>query len=190
MLRWFSFLVLSLGLTIWAVAQVDQLPRNEKGPGQNQAPPRSDRNAEAGESSSRDTKIDISPPRDDAKNHPSSSTTTDETTDVQELHPWNPHKALKDIEVGDFYFKRKNYRAALDRYQEALVYKPSDAIANFRIAECMEKMDDPDGAVAHYQEYLKILPNGPLSKEAEKNLEKLRNQNKQASSKANDQPKQ
>jgi tetratricopeptide (TPR) repeat protein len=189
MLRWISFLVLSVGLAGWAGAQVDQLPRSEKGPGQSQAPPRSDRNAEAGESSSRDTKIDIAPPKDDAKNHPSSST-GDETSDVQELHPWNPHKALKDIEVGDFYFKRRNYRAALDRYQEALVYKPGDAVANFRIAECMEKMDDSEGAAEHYQEYLKILPSGPLSKEATKSLEKLNGGTKQASSKANTQPKQ
>ena len=41
--------------------------------------------------------------------------------DVSEFHPWNPHKAAKDIEVGDYYFKeRKNYRAAADRYREAL----------------------------------------------------------------------
>ena len=31
-----------------------------------------DRNREAAESSSRDTRIDISPPKDDAKNHPGS----------------------------------------------------------------------------------------------------------------------
>ena len=42
---------------------------------------------------------------------------------MSEFHPWNPHKAAKDIEVGDYYFKRKNYRAAEDRYREALFYK-------------------------------------------------------------------
>ena len=84
------------------------------------------RNREAEESSSHDTRIDISPPKDDAKNHPGSkdavaglditdTSDTSDTSGVQEFHPWNPMKALKDIEVGDYYFKRKNYRAALDR---------------------------------------------------------------------------
>ena len=39
---------------------------------------------------------------------------------------------LKDIQVGDFYFKRKNYKAALERYKEALYYKQNDAVATFR----------------------------------------------------------
>ena len=41
--------------------------------------------------------------------------------DVQEFHPYDPHRASKDIEVGDFYFKKKNYGAALERYREALL---------------------------------------------------------------------
>src|SRR6266540_157532 len=95
----------------------------------------SSRNREAAESSSRDTRIDLSPPRDDEKKHPYSKAAVadleeePENTDVQEFHPWNPMKALKDVEVGDFYFKRKNYRAALDRYKEALYYKDNDAMA-------------------------------------------------------------
>jgi hypothetical protein len=38
-------------------------------------------------------------------------TKADEIGGVQESR-WNPHMAEKDVEVGDFYFKRKNYRAA------------------------------------------------------------------------------
>src|SRR6266568_3653713 len=95
---------------------------------QNSEDKTSDRSREAQESSSRDTRIDISPPKDDAKNHPNSKSAVadleeadrPDASDVQEFHPWNPMKALKDIEVGDFYFKRRNYRAALDRYKEAL----------------------------------------------------------------------
>ena len=104
-----------------AAAQIDQLPQSGQAPAPSQAPPRSDH--EAGVSSSRDTKIDISPPKDDAKSHPSSDSSIadepDDDSDVQEMHPWNPHKAAKDLEVGDFYFRRKNYRAALERYREA-----------------------------------------------------------------------
>jgi tetratricopeptide (TPR) repeat protein len=157
-----------------------QLPQEEKNPPRDQAPPRSERDKEAGESSSRDTRIDLSPPRNDAKDHPYSSVPgldaeeSDTSGGVQEFHPFDPHRALKDIEVGDFYFKKKNYRAALDRYREALFYKPSDALANFRMAQSLEKLSKAEEAAEHYQEYLKILPHGPLSEDAQKALEKLK----------------
>ena len=50
---------------------------------------------------------------------------------------------------------------------EALFYKPNDALANFRMAQAFEKLDQPDDAVEHYEEYLKILPNGPLGRRSE-----------------------
>jgi len=138
----------------------------------------SERKREAEESSSRDTRGDISPPRDDAKNHPFSKgavadMTADESPDVQEFRPWNPMKALKDVEVGDFYFKRKNYRAALDRYKEALYYKDNDAMASFRLAQCQEKLGDKSEARKYYEQYLKILPEGPFAKEAQASLDRL-----------------
>ena len=140
---------------------------------------KSDDNARVAEkSSSKDTRIDLSPPSDDQKNHPQSGAAMvdaeDAASDVQEMHPWDPHKAAKDIEVGDFYYKRKNYRAALDRYKEALIYKPNDALANFRLAECLEKTGNPGDALAHYQEYLRILPHGPLAPDAERALDRLK----------------
>src|SRR6266446_3416688 len=141
----------------------------------------SNRNREAGESSSRDTRIDISPPKDDAKSHPyskaavadSDNDDNPDNSDVQEVHPWNPMKALKDVEVGDYYFKRKNYRAALDRYKEALFYKDNDAIASFRLAQCEEKVGDKSEAKKYYEQYLKILPEGEFAKEAHVSLDRL-----------------
>jgi tetratricopeptide (TPR) repeat protein len=173
----FVFL-LAIFFCLAAVAN-GQSQSSDKDPNRNQPPPRSDRDNEAGESSSRDTRIDLSPPKDDAKDHPNSTlpeadTGEDTSGDVQELHPYDPHRALKDIEVGDFYFKKKNYRAALDRYRESLFYKPNDALANFRMAQAFEKLNQPDDAVEHYEAYLKVLPNGPLSEEAKKALEKLK----------------
>jgi tetratricopeptide (TPR) repeat protein len=149
------------------------------------APPRSDRvNAndldnEPGESSSKENHIDLSAPADDDKTHPQSS---DVLTDMEGasngdgsvVHTWNPHKAAKDIEVGDYYFKRKNYRAAEDRYREALIYKDNDAVATFRMAVCLEKMDQPDQARKEYENYLKILPSGPQAGDAQKAIQRLK----------------
>jgi len=98
----------------------------------------------------------------------------DEIGGVQEFKVWNPHKADKDVEVGDYYFKRKNYRAALSRYREALYYKYDDAVAMFRLAVCQEKLGDSDEARKAYQAYLKILPHGPSSAEAQQALARLK----------------
>lgn len=165
----------------------------------NQAPPRTkeeetaeqeksrERSAEAGESSSRDTQIDTTPPKDDVKNHPNNKVglndPEDDTGDVQEVHPWNPYRAVKDDEVGEFYYKRGDYKGALARYQDALIYKPNDAVANFHLAQCYEKMKQPEEAIPHYQEYLRILPHGPLAKDAKKALAKLGAPEKPASAK-------
>jgi tetratricopeptide (TPR) repeat protein len=178
MRRFVLITIVSFCLGGWAVAQ-SQSDQDQEQPGQNQAPPRSPAPTGAGESSSRDTRDDISPPKDDAKNHPDSGVADtnpeDEPAgDVQEMHPWNPYRAMKDDEVGDYYFKLKNYKAALARYQDALIWKEKDAVANFRMAQCYEKLDQPDQAIPHYEEYLKILPEGPYAKEARKALQKLK----------------
>jgi tetratricopeptide (TPR) repeat protein len=147
-------------------------------PPSGQTPPRS---VEAEESSSHDTRIDISAPRDDAKDHPGSKDAVGDlevpenidNTGVQEFHPWNPMKAIKDVEVGDFYFKKKNYKAALARYQEALYYKDGDAVASFRLAVCQEKLGDKAEARKYYEQYLKVLPQGPWAKDARSSLDKM-----------------
>ena len=183
-MRRLETLLLCLGLMGTALPQTEanapQEPRSSKQAKPNPAPPRSNRDQEAGESSSRDTHIDLSPPPDDAKTHPNSASAVSEAeasaegkTDVQEFHPWDPHKALKDIEVGDFYFRKKNYRAALDRYQEALYYKQNDAMATFHVAQCQEKLNQPAEALKNYQAYLKVLPHGPLAEEAQRSIERL-----------------
>jgi tetratricopeptide (TPR) repeat protein len=148
-------------------------------------PPRSDRvgvddlGPAVGESSSKDTQLDLSPPADDAKVHPQSSAAVAGAEaglsgGITELHSWDPHKAAKDVEVGDFYFKRKNYRAAEDRYREALRYKDNDAIATIRLAVCLEKLGILDDARAEYESYLRILPHGPQASEAEKAINRLK----------------
>ena len=146
-------------------------------PGANQPLPRSSAPPpSAGESSSRQTIIDLSPPPNDAKDHPDSLEDAGEDTssDVKEFHPYDPHKAEKDVEVGDFYFKRGNYRAAVGRYREALEYKPNDAPATIGLASALDKQGNGGQAAASYEAYLKILPHGPRAEEARRALERLK----------------
>jgi tetratricopeptide (TPR) repeat protein len=194
-------IVMSAFRTISAVVSLAIAVAAQQGPAKappNQPPPRSDQapapalktrpgsTPNAGSSSSKEAPPDLTPPPDDAKNHPDSGIALQEAEDaaglhegdeiggVQEFKVWNPHKAEKDVEVGDFYFKRKNYRAALDRYREALYYKYNDAVATFRSGVCLEKMGDEEEALKAYAAYLKLLPHGPFSGEAQAGVERLK----------------
>jgi tetratricopeptide (TPR) repeat protein len=158
----------------------------KKAPRPNLEPPRSDRvrvddlGPDVGESSSKETQVDLSPPANDDKVHPKSSAAVAEAEaatvsgGITELHSWDPHKAAKSVEVGDFYFKRKNYPAAEDRYREALRYKDNDAIATIRLAVCLEKLGILDDARAEYESYLRIMPHGPQAVEAQKAIDRLK----------------
>jgi tetratricopeptide (TPR) repeat protein len=171
-----------------AQAPVETVPtdKNAPPPEDNKAnPPRSD-GTNAGESSSKETEIDVSPPAGDAKTH--SGADLDTPSDSGEFTPWSPMKAMKAVEVGDFYFKRENYAAAVSRYREALEYKPRDAEATYKLAAALEKSGDLKGAMEDYQEYLKILPKGPYAEKAEKEIEHLKQKGITASAQPN-QPK-
>src|SRR3954447_3378662 len=148
-MRFFCSVTLLLGISTLTSAQTlqqrptEQIPRstdptapqtkNQKAAEKERQDSQTPR--DPGESSSKDTIIDISPPKDDAAKHPDSASSPEEdVSGVMEVKKWDPHKAEKDVEVGDYYLKRKNFVAAINRYREALEYKPRDAVATFRLA--------------------------------------------------------
>lgn len=158
-------------------AQQSPQDSDEKSPGEDSAPP-----VKPGESSSRDNIIDLSPPKDDDLKHLGSDEAMESSgsadSEVNEFKPWNPHKAQKDIEVGDYYAKQKNYRAAISRYREALEYKPKDALATFKLADSLEKVMAYQEAREDYESYLIILPRGPLADKAKQGIERLKDKSR------------
>jgi tetratricopeptide (TPR) repeat protein len=174
--------VVVLGFALLALAQTpsnsDPIPRSPGSGGKAQPSVHAD-----GESSSRDSIIDLSPPPNDAAKHPESSSTDTDDSDspVMEVKRWDPHKAEKDVEVGDYYLSRKNYSAAISRYREALEYKPRDAVATYRLGQALEKSGESQEALQMYQEYLKILKNGPFATEAKKGVERMQQKTQRSS---------
>src|SRR6266849_3933102 len=103
--------------------------------------------AAAGESSSKDSQIDL-----DAR--PVLAEPLGPDKDESVFLPFDPH------------------RAALDRFHDALLYKPNDAEAMYGLGVTQEKLDLLDQADQSYRKYLQILPNGPKSSEAQDALKR------------------
>jgi len=141
-------------------------PKNMPQPKQD-APDVSAGEAPVGESSSRDSQISLekrtSKPANDASG----------PDDVQEMRPYDPHKAAKDMEVGQYYLKQKNYRAALERFNDALLYKPRDAEATIGLAQTQDKLGLSTPAYENYRTYLEIFPGGPMARQAQEAIKRL-----------------
>ena len=149
-------------------------------------PPRSDKAAPAPSgtedphsySSSKDSHGDLSPPSDDAT-HPGGdvnvapSPGVGDNDGVMEMKPWDPHAADKDVEVGIFYYKRDNYKAAEARFRDALHWQDNHAEATYRLALTLEKEGKKPEALGYYRSYLKILPEGEFAAESKKAVERL-----------------
>lgn len=128
----------------------------------------SSKDAPPGEASSKESKGESGAPLGDAQEHPES-----DTGGTGEMHVWNPHKADKDVEVGDYHMRRKNYPAAESRYREALDFQNNNAPAMFGLAQALEREKKSSEAAQYYALYLKTLPHGPKADDAKSALQRL-----------------
>jgi tetratricopeptide (TPR) repeat protein len=167
------FVLLLLSLVSLGLAQEGSqdnnphiVPRNMPQPKEQPTP------AQAGDSSSKDSGTILEDASSASSGNNSSGHSTAGST-VTEMRPYDPHKAAKDVEVGVYYLKRKNYRAALDRLNEALLYKPNDADATFYLAETQEKLELYALAYQNYRNYLNIITGGPYAKDAQEGIKRL-----------------
>lgn len=79
---------------------------------------------------------------------------------------YSPPGAWKSVEIGDFYFKRKDYRGALSRYQEAVTTNRDYAPGYLGLGKVYEKLHQPQKALEAYQKYLDLLPSARDAEEA------------------------
>jgi RNA polymerase II-associated protein 3 len=105
--------------------------------------------------------------------------------DVSDFQEWNPLKANKDMEVGTFYFKKGNYDAAIDRFEEAARLQPGLARPYLKLGETYEKKKDLPMAVASYRKYLELFRAAPDAKKIQKRIEGLEKQIARAKARQN-----
>ena len=85
---------------------------------------------------------------------------------------FNPLAAIKNINAGNYYFKKGNYVAAKDRYFEATQWNPSSAEAFFKLGEAEEKRHDKQAARAAYEKYLELAQDAKGAEALRKKIEK------------------
>jgi Uncharacterized protein conserved in bacteria len=90
-----------------------------------------------------------------------------------EPKPFDPLRAQKSYDVGLFYFKKKNYYAAISRFREAIEYKPNFALAHRMLGECHDKRKEYKPAVENYSKYLELLPSAEDAAGIRKRIEEL-----------------
>jgi hypothetical protein len=80
----------------------------------------------------------------------------------------------EDLSVAKFYLNDENYQGAYLRAKDAVNIQPEYSAAHFTLAEIAQKMKKKDEAIAEFQTYLKLDPEGEKAKAAKKALAELR----------------
>lgn len=85
-------------------------------------------------------------------------------------YSFNPLEAEHDVQIGNYYFKKGNYKGALNRFREATRWNPSSAEAFLRLGDTEEKMHDKPAARQAYAKYLELAPDGKEAAAVKKKL--------------------
>src|SRR6202158_2187078 len=87
---------------------------------------------------------------------------------------WDPLRAEKDLEVGQYYMKKGDFDAAIDRFQDAATAKPGYAIPFRYLGEAQQKKGLKKQAIKSYQRYLDLYPHAEDAEKIRKKIDKLR----------------
>jgi len=82
----------------------------------------------------------------------------------------NPLESERNVKIGNQYWAKKNYRAALSRYQDATRFNPSSQEAFYKVGEAEKKLKHADAAKVAFQKVIQLAPDSKLAQEAKRKL--------------------
>ena len=103
------------------------------------------------------------------KQKPEEPPEEDESLKTKE-YDFNPLQAEKEFTVGNFNWKRGNFKGAALRFEEATKWNPQFADAYIRWAEALEKLKDHKKAKGVYARFLEVAPEHKRAPEIRKKL--------------------
>jgi len=95
------------------------------------------------------------------------------TNSAPDQPTWDPLRAEKDLEVGQYYMRKGDVDAAIDRFEDATLAKPGYAIPFRFLGEAQEKKGLKKQAIKSYQRYLDLYPHAEDREKIQKRIEKL-----------------
>jgi len=97
----------------------------------------------------------------------------EEETNVEELKEYDPILASQNLKVGNYYFKKKNYDAAIQRYLDAIASQPDLIDAYAALARAYEKNGNLSKAIQAFKEFIQKNPDSPKVADFKSEAEKL-----------------
>jgi tetratricopeptide (TPR) repeat protein len=98
------------------------------------------------------------------------------TQNAPDQPAWDPLRAEKDLEVGQYYMRKGDVDAAIDRFQDATTAKPGYAVPFRYLGEAQEKKGLKKQAIASYSRYLDLYPHAEDGNKIRKKIDKLRHE--------------
>jgi tetratricopeptide (TPR) repeat protein len=87
-------------------------------------------------------------------------------------YAFNPLQAKKEMDAGNFYWKKGNYRAAANRFLEAPLWDDSSPDAFFKLGESYEKLNELDKAREAFDKFLALTSDKGKATDVRKRLAK------------------
>lgn len=109
----------------------------------------------------------------DSKKQDAQPKTDSATKSASDQPTWDPLRAEKDLEVGQYYMRKGDLDAAIDRFQDATTAKPGYALPFRYLAEAQRKKGLKKQAIKSYTRYLDLNPHAEDADKIRKKIDKL-----------------
>jgi tetratricopeptide (TPR) repeat protein len=113
------------------------------------------------------------PPAPTDKPKPAKPNTDNATQNAPDQPTWDPLRAEKDMQVGEYYMHKGDIDAAIDRFEDATTAKPGYALPFRYLGEAQEKKGLKKQAIKSYTRYLDLYPKAEDKDKIQKKIDKL-----------------
>ncbi|HEY2545608.1 MAG TPA: hypothetical protein VGI46_06055 [Candidatus Acidoferrum sp.] len=95
------------------------------------------------------------------------------TQNAPDQPSWDPLRAERDMQVGEYYMHKGDVDAAIDRFEDAAIAKPGYALPYKLLGEAQEKKGLKKKAIKSYTRYLDLYPKAEDKDKIQKKIAKL-----------------
>jgi tetratricopeptide (TPR) repeat protein len=113
------------------------------------------------------------PPAPTDKPKPPKPNSDNATQNAPDQPKWDPLRAEKDMQVGQYYMHKGDLDAAIDRFEDATTAKPGYALPFRLLGEAQEKKGLKRPAIKSYTRYLDLYPKAEDRDKVQKKIDKL-----------------